>query len=319
MVQLELSRTYMFSDVGQEHKGIHPFIKNKYHQNLINLCNNTGSLPNGFVNKPPAALPTNIQAHFNRCPISISPPGQNFLIDFLISLSCCSAGSSDLWVPSTSCISSACSSKKHTLTPLPPPLPNYTDTVTVASITASNQMFSPIFTLSSDFEDDPSNGILSLTFPAISNLHADPFFFTASKQGGTVASNKFGLYLTSTGSELYLGGTNFTHYLGQIKYYCGINLSTRFWQTTGGSISDGSSIMISNFDTITDSGTNIMYGLPSAVQQFYNFNLRPTLPGSSQCIGALSGQDFGLGDSFVENVYTTFNFDQNAVGFAHLA
>ena len=69
-----------------------------------------------------------------------------------------------------------------------------------------------------------------------------------------------------------------------------------------------------------------------------------TSPGSGQCTGALSGEDIGFGgkvwligdkydyyalsyrfnnadinNSFMQNVYTVFSFDQNAVGFATLA
>lgn len=47
---------------------------------------------------------------------------------------------------------------------------------------------------------------------------------------------------------------------------------------------------------------------------------------STNCVGALAGQDLGLGtnvwllgDSFMKNVYTVFSFDQNAVGFAALS
>jgi cathepsin D len=55
-------------------------------------------------------------------------------------------------------------------------------------------------------------------------------------------------------------------------------------------------------------------------------NLGPTEDGSSQCVGALAAQDLGLGsnvwllgDSFMKNVYTAFNFDESAVGFASLS
>ena len=57
-----------------------------------------------------------------------------------------------------------------------------------------------------------------------------------------------------------------------------------------------------------------------------SFNLGETTPGSGQCVGALAGQDLGLGDdvwllgdSFMKNVYTAFSFDKNAVGFAELS
>ena len=43
------------------------------------------------------------------------------------------------------------------------------------------------------------------------------------------------------------------------------------------------------------------------------------------CVGAIAGQDLGLGrntwllgDSFMKNVYTKFSFETNAVSFAQL-
>lgn len=73
-----------------------------------------------------------------------------------------------------------------------------------------------------------------------------------------------------------------------------------------------------------------------------NFNLGLTAEGSSECVGAIAGEDLGLvshvwllGDrllrsyflvrthsndlvSFMKNVYTAFDFNQSAVGFAAL-
>ena len=57
-----------------------------------------------------------------------------------------------------------------------------------------------------------------------------------------------------------------------------------------------------------------------------SFNLGETSSGSGKCVGALAGQDLGLGDdvwllgdSFMKNVYSAFSFDDDAVGFAPLA
>ena len=57
-----------------------------------------------------------------------------------------------------------------------------------------------------------------------------------------------------------------------------------------------------------------------------SFSLGETSSGSGRCVGALAGQDIGLGsnvwllgDSFMKNVYTVFSFEQNAVGFAALS
>ena len=78
-----------------------------------------------------------------------------------------------------------------------------------------------------------------------------------------------------------------------------------------------------------------------------SFNLGETFAGSGQCVGALSGEDVGLGDnvwllgdryvvslcvlpsceksspsflcSFMKNVYTAFDVENERVGFAELA
>ena len=59
---------------------------------------------------------------------------------------------------------------------------------------------------------------------------------------------------------------------------------------------------------------------------FLSFNPGKAEEGSSDCIASLAGQDLGLGDNtwllggaFMKNVYTVFDFDQDAVGFADLA
>ncbi|KAJ7496283.1 hypothetical protein B0H11DRAFT_2385824 [Mycena galericulata] len=57
-----------------------------------------------------------------------------------------------------------------------------------------------------------------------------------------------------------------------------------------------------------------------------NLNLGPTESGSSDCVSSLAAQDLGLGTgvwllggAFMKNMYTVFDFDQGAVGFAELS
>ncbi|KAJ7118283.1 aspartic peptidase domain-containing protein [Mycena epipterygia] len=57
-----------------------------------------------------------------------------------------------------------------------------------------------------------------------------------------------------------------------------------------------------------------------------NLNLGQTESGSKDCVSSLAAQDLGLrtdvwllGDASMKNVYTVFDFDKEAVGFAELA
>ncbi|KAI8993962.1 acid protease [Trametes punicea] len=364
---------------------------NKHRANLINLERNVGrqAFNEGAEIKPLAVIPNlNITRRQSESltdededtewagTISIGTPSQQFLIDF-------DTGSSDLWVPNSSCRSSTCSSKRK-YNPSSSSTsskksgtfsieygdgstvsgPIYTDTVNVAGVTVKNQYLSAVTTLSSSFADDPIDGLLGLAYPAISNLNESPFFNTAITQRA-VPQGVFGFKLASSGSELYLGGTDSKLYSGSIEFH-DVDTSTGFWQITGAQAYVGNKAAVSGFETIIDSGTTIMYGPPSAVRTFYqrvsgselydsengyysfpcnsppsvsfswggkkwaisaaNFNLGETESGSGQCVGALAGQDIGLGsnvwllgDSFMKNVYTAFSFDDNAVGFATLA
>ncbi|KAI0675140.1 acid protease [Trametes maxima] len=240
--------------------------------------------------------------------------------------------------------------------------PVYTDTVTIAGIKVKNQYFSPITTLSSMFAGEAMDGILGMAFPSISNLRQQSPFFNSAKTQGAVKTGVFAFKLAQSGSELYLGGANPSLYTGSIEYHT--VTGSGFWQLTGSTLYVGSKAVAPNVQTIIDSGTTIIYGPPSQVASFYqsipgskaydsangfysfpcnstpsnvafswggkkwtisaaNFNFGRV--SSTQCIGAIAGQDLGLGtntwllgDSFMKNVYSVFSFDKSAVGFATL-
>ncbi|CDO69362.1 hypothetical protein BN946_scf184961.g4 [Trametes cinnabarina] len=239
--------------------------------------------------------------------------------------------------------------------------PVYTDTVSVAGVKAKNQYFSPVSTLSSMFGSQSDDGILGMAFPAISNLKQSPFFNTAKSQGA-VKSGVFGFKLAKSGSELYLGGTDSSLYSGSIEYHP--VTGSGFWQIANAKVNIGTKTVQSGIQTIIDSGTTIIYGPPSQVAAFYKnipgskvydssngfysypCNSAPSNIGfnwggktwtisaakfnfgqisATQCVGAIAGQDLGLGsntwllgDSFMKNVYSVFSFDKNSVGFATL-
>ncbi|KAH9894313.1 protease [Cubamyces lactineus] len=360
---------------------------NKIRRNILNIQRNTGLLPAGVVQVPPAALlPSRLLGKRQKVPltdleddtewtgnITIGTPPKTFLIDF-------DTGSSDLWVPSSSCKTckgktlydaskSSTSSRKNGVFRVEygdgsrTSGPIYSDTVTVGGIEATEQYFSAVTTESAGLVGGPEDGILGMAFPVLSNLRQDPFFVTAFKQKHA-ARNEFAFKLNTTGSELYIGGMNSTLYKGSPEYH-NISSDAGYWQIGDAEALVDGKRAVSSFHTIIDSGTTIMYGPPAAVKQVYaavkgsevfdaetgfysfpcatppalaftwggkswdvnpaNLDLGQKEPGSSQCVGALAGQDLGLGDnvwllgdSFMKNVYTVFSFDKNAVGFAAL-
>ncbi|KAL1945326.1 hypothetical protein VTO73DRAFT_2177 [Trametes versicolor] len=360
---------------------------NKHRQNMINLERNMGKqafndgakiMPMANYSAPPEKrqaekLTDENNDEYWAGPITIGTPGKAFLIDF-------DTGSSDLWVPSVNCTSTYCSAKsKYNASSSSTSVPKsgtfsiqygdgstvsgpvYAETVSVAGITVKNQTFSPVTTISPSFGSEADDGLLGLAFPAISNLRQSPFFNTAKTQGA-VKTGVFGMKLAKTGSELYLGGTDTSLYTGSPEYHA--VTGSGFWQISSGSIVIGNQTIVSNFQTIIDSGTTIIYGPPKMVAAFYksingsqvydsqngfysfpcksipstvgfnwggktwtisaaNFNYGKV--SATMCVGAIAGQDLGLGsstwllgDSFMKNVHTAFSFDSNSVGFAPL-
>ncbi|KAJ7236563.1 acid protease [Mycena haematopus] len=364
----------------------------KHHQNLVNLKKNKGTnaLPEGAKIKPRVTVPSNVGVHIERGQaepltdqedgvewtgsVSIGTPPQKFVIDF-------DTGSSDLWVPSSSCKSTACEFKSkfnasNSVTAVNKGEtfsityedgstvsgPVYTDDVSLAGITVTKQFFSAATTMSPNMASDPADGILGLAFPAISFLNQSPFFNTAYSEK-KVKTNEFGFFLSPTGSELYLGAPDAKRYKGSLEFH-EIDSSYGYWVVVGASAKVGSTIVVSGFETVIDSGSTLMYAPPAVAAKLYaaipggkvfdaaeglfeytcnpqpkisinwggkdwvissaNFNLGKTTVRSTKCVGALIGQNilgpnvWVLGDAFMQNVYTAFNFDKEAVGFGAL-
>ncbi|KAI0662190.1 acid protease [Cubamyces menziesii] len=338
-------------------------LKNKHRQNLINLERNVGrdAFPLGAEIKALASLPAHLLGNGKRGavpltdqrddlewtgPITIGTPGQNFTIDF-------DTGSSDLWVPVASCDSC----KNHSL--FDPTKSStgqkvngsfsiqygdgssasgdrYNDTVTVGGVAAKGQIFAAVSKESAAFTDDPSDGVLGLGFPALSNLNTSPFFFTALEQGAA-PEGSFAFKLDQSGSELFIGGTNPSLYKGDIEYHNLTSTLSGFWQIGGASATVQGKQVASEFDTIIDSGSTIITAPPAAAAAFWgsvegakvfdkdeglwsvpcdsfpevafswggktwtispeDFNAGQTEEGSKDCVGALAGSDLGLGNS----------------------
>ncbi|KAJ3983234.1 acid protease [Lentinula detonsa] len=338
----------------------------KYRRNLMILQeNNGGVLPEGmkFIDIPQSQIQTRQEQWQDEESltdenddsewagmIKIGKPTQKFLVDF-------DTGSSDLWVPSSLCDSTSCSGKRNYNSSLSSTSQNktgvkfsiqygdgstvsgpiYSDTITVAGVKVQGQEFAAVTNLSSSFASDPVDGVFGLGFPSISNLKANPFFVNAVQQNA-VTTKAFSFYLATNNSELYLGGTNPKFYNDPIEYHS-VDKSNGFWQVKNASVAVGGRNVLSNFDTIIDSGTTIMYGPPDMVKEIYakvegaaifdsdegfysfpcdkvpdisfswggenfaisseNLNLGTTALNASTCAGALAAKDLGLGNTLL--------------------
>ncbi|KAF7341719.1 Acid protease [Mycena sanguinolenta] len=235
------------------------------------------------------------------------------------------------------------------------------DDVTVAGITVTKQWFSAVTSMTSNYASNPADGILGLAFPAASYLNQSSFFITAYTEK-KFKKNQFGFFLATSGSELFLGGTDTAKYDGGLEFHA-IDSSSGLWLIPGAGVKVGNTVAISGFETVIDSGTTFMYApfadaeavyaqipggaLYDAVHGFFEYTCQPQpkisfnwggkdwvvssayfnlgkLKGSTKCIGALVGQGplgnpWVLGDVFMQNVYTAFDLDKEAVGFAALA
>ncbi|KAI0701567.1 aspartic protease [Cerioporus squamosus] len=209
--------------------------------------------------------------------ITIGTPPQKFSVDF-------DTGSSDLWVPSSKC--STCSRRHnaynaalsstgklkngtfsiHYADNSTSSGPIYTDKVTVGGVTVTGQFLSAVKTESSQLAQEPTDGVLGLAWPSISDLNSDPFFFTAIYQSA-VKEGAFAFKLASHGSELCIGGTNSKLYSGPIEYHPII--SQDYWQIDNGSVSLNGTAVSSGFKTIIDSGTTLMGARAPVVEEFY--------------------------------------------------
>ncbi|KAI0953545.1 hypothetical protein AcW1_007736 [Taiwanofungus camphoratus] len=355
----------------------------KHRQNLINLEHNKGLDALGAgAHIPPAASFEAALGKRNGLPltdqnnnmewtgtVSIGTPAQEFIIDF-------DTGSADLWVPAAGCDgcesqdrydpSSSSTSQEESGTfsigygdGSTTSGPIYTDTVSVAGVTVTGQYLSAVDSESGVLSGSPSDGLMGMAFPALSQLQNNPFMWTAVDQGA-VSKGEFGFKLSSEGAELYFGGVDKSLYTGKIEYH-DISADTGFWQIGSASALINGQTAMSGFDTIIDSGTTLMYAPPDVATQFYEnidgaqeidqglymfpCDSAPTVAFTwggktwqidpsdfvigqedGQCVGALGGKDLGfgdnvwlVGDTFMRNVYSVFSIDKNAVGFAALA
>ncbi|SCV72434.1 BQ2448_3971 [Microbotryum intermedium] len=201
--------------------------------------------------------------------ISIGTPAKKFNIDF-------DTGSADLWVPSSDCNSAACNphtkydpSKSSTSKADPSKKLSivygdgssttglvYQDTVSLAGLTATGQGFGVATGMSSDWANDPMDGLMGMGYASISQTKSTPFFQTlvAEKQ---VAAPQFSFKLGASGdSELFLGGMNSNDYVAGSTQWTDV-VSQGYW-TVSASANVNGKAALKGINAIIDTGTSVI-------------------------------------------------------------
>jgi len=214
-------------------------------------------------------------------PISVGTPPQKFQVIY-------DTGSSNLWVPSTSCkncgkhaeydsTKSSTYQKNGTKFYIQygsGPVSGFEskDSVEVGSVTVPNYIFAEIQDVSGLgqlFATGPFDGICGLAFQTISVNQVPPVFVSMANEK-LIPEPVFAFYLTSTdgaAGELDFGGADANHYSGTLQY---VPVTKQdYWRVALKGINiGGKQIRTWSSDGIIDSGTSFIVGTALGVSNF---------------------------------------------------
>ncbi|KAI0036005.1 acid protease [Vararia minispora EC-137] len=150
----------------------------------------------------------------------------------------------------------------------------FTDTVTVAGLTAMNQAIGDSSTFSNAFNISqfPPDGVVGLAFPSISKFNASPIFHSLISQGA-VDVPEFGIKLAKTDAELFLGGVNTSLFTGEVTQ---VPVTQEgFWEINVDSIDVSGEPVLTSVESIVDSSVKFISGPKEVIATLYD-----NIPGS---------------------------------------
>ncbi|CAL8466769.1 g6305 [Coccomyxa elongata] len=193
---------------------------------------------------------------------------------------CFDTGSSDTWVPSTSCVNPSClthnrysttASNTFNATTHPFEITYGTgavagsvgyETLTLGTgnsvIQVPHQGFGMVYDSSMDFLSASCDGLFGLGFPQLSNMRTLPVFFNMMTQG-LLDAPTFSIYLNPDPSaepagEVQFGGMNIARYIGDVAWTPVVEKS--YWNVAlSGAKVNGNWVSLGATTAIMDSGT----------------------------------------------------------------
>ncbi|KAI0037915.1 acid protease, partial [Auriscalpium vulgare] len=271
-VNIDVLQRKLRSTVAKIHRGFENYERNtgKVHPSARNLKKRATSAGDPL---------TDDDAELWYGTISVGTPAKSYTVDF-------DTGSSDLFLPGSSC-GSTCSghtlyspSASSTAKDLKKTFSlaygdgstvsgeQYTDTVSIAGLTATTQTLGSAKTYSEGFESSefPADGLLGMAFKSLSDYNANPLFQSLIAQG-KVAEESFGFYFADSGSELFIGGVNDDLYSGDFTTVDVTDAS--YWQTDFDAITVNGKKVVSSTSTIIDTGTTQIIGTTKGIKALY--------------------------------------------------
>ncbi|KAF8473674.1 Asp-domain-containing protein [Russula ochroleuca] len=225
----------------------------------------------------------------------------------------------------------------------------FTDTVNVGGFEASNQtlVVASNVTQSVYLLDSGADGILGMAFSGRFSQNNRSTVFETLVDEGQLPEPVFGTILAESNSELIIGGRDSGRFKGNLSLIPCLHFNTdtmqAFWQTKLDNITiNGNDTQISNKEVIIDTSSpliivpcntavnaSIVFGGTAFKISPDIFNRGPVMPGSDSCIGGFAAFPVQagdpapgfwiIGDVFLKNVYTEFDYGNVRVGFATLA